>query len=92
MRATTTPVEENQANPCHFVIVPTEESIDDLLIMLPHFMAAQFPPVKPGKQPPKKPRTGEDKRKALEARARYDRVLRIIRNVKVVPRTTSESE
>jgi hypothetical protein len=56
MRATTTPVEENQANPCHFVIVPTEESIDDLLIMLPHFMAAQFPPVKPGEQPPKKPR------------------------------------
>jgi hypothetical protein len=76
------PVEDEPANPCHFVIMPTEVQVEDLLIQLPYFMADQFPPVRPGAQPPKKPRKPEDISKIREARARYDLVFQIVRNVK----------
>lgn len=85
------PVEDLPANPCHFLIMPTEEQIEDLLIQLRSFMADEFPPVRPGAQPPKKPRKPDDIVRVKEARAAYDRVFQIWRNVKSLSDTIEDA-
>jgi hypothetical protein len=67
------PVEESPENPCHFVIVPTDASIEDLLVSSGEFMADDFPH---GASPqPKKPRSEASIAAARVACANYDRVF-----------------
>jgi hypothetical protein len=70
------PISEKPENPCHFVIVPTDAAIDDLLVPLRDFMGEDFPPG------PKRPRRQEDVESANAARQRYDRVFEIVREAK----------
>lgn len=70
------PVNEEPANPCHFIIVPSDDPIDDLLVWLGEFMADDFP------SGPKQPRRQEDITLAEEARERYNRVFEIVREAR----------
>ncbi len=70
------PITDPPENPCHFLIMPTDTSIDDLLVSLGDFMADDFPPG------PKRPRRDEDIASAEDARQRYDRVFLIALNAR----------
>jgi hypothetical protein len=70
------PIIEAPENPCHFLIVPTDVAIEDLLVPLREFMAEDFPPG------PKQPSRPEPIALANGARQRYDRVFEIVREAK----------
>jgi len=72
------PLTESPENPCHFVIVPTDVSIDDLLVSLGEFMADDFPPG------PKQPRRDAGITAAERAREQYDSVFAIVLRAKDV--------
>jgi hypothetical protein len=67
------PIDPPHSNPCHFNIVPLNDSIIDLRIRLKDFLARVFPL--------KFPRDDLSRQQAHEARRLYETVFRIIRNV-----------
>ncbi|WP_437636562.1 hypothetical protein [Sorangium sp. So ce854] len=61
-------------NPCHFVIIPPDDRIEDLLVKVRDFMGSAFPSGFPGHDRQKQ-------RQALEAKRRYECALLIVRDV-----------
>lgn len=69
------PIGEPHQNPCHFIILPVDSSIDDLLVVLKEFMADDFPPGQ------KVPQSKDKLKQAEDAGERYTSVFTILRNV-----------